>query len=223
MGTPQQVVTASGQVIWDAHYGAFGQATVTTEIIKNNLRLAGQYFDEETGLHYNYFRYYDPSIGRYITNDPVGLAGGINAYAYVGGNPLYWIDPLGLFSAADLPSVPQPIVDYAAGLFDASSFGIFRIIREGLGIDGGIDTECSSAYRAGTITDDVIGFASRIKAIGKAGKYLLDVRKWRDNSKIPIDIRWKSIKLARDNYHKALTDGVVDSIRDEAIDSILGF
>ena len=57
---------------------------------------AGQYYDQETGLHYNYFRYYDPSTGRYITSDPIGLAGGLNMYAYVGNNPLYWIDPLGL-------------------------------------------------------------------------------------------------------------------------------
>lgn len=96
LGTPQQVVTASGTLLWDASYTPFGQATVNTQTITNNLRLAGQYFDAETGLHYNYFRYYDPEIGRYITSDPIGLAGGINTYAYVGGNPLYWIDPLGL-------------------------------------------------------------------------------------------------------------------------------
>ncbi|WGZ96377.1 MAG: polymorphic toxin-type HINT domain-containing protein [Candidatus Thiothrix putei] len=96
LGTPQQVVTASGTVLWDASYTPFGQASVNTKTITNNLRLAGQYYDAETGLHYNYFRYYDPEIGRYITSDPIGLAGGINTYAYVGGNPLYWIDPLGL-------------------------------------------------------------------------------------------------------------------------------
>ncbi len=96
LGTPQQVVTASGQVIWDAYYSAFGKATVTTDVITNNLRLAGQYFDAETGLHYNYFRYYDPSTGRYVTSDPTDLIGGINVYGYVKGNPFYWIDPFGL-------------------------------------------------------------------------------------------------------------------------------
>ncbi|WP_241228060.1 RHS repeat-associated core domain-containing protein, partial [Pectobacterium wasabiae] len=56
----------------------------------------GQYADEETGLHYNLFRYYDPTVGRFTTPDPIGLAGGINLYQYAP-NPLGWVDPLGLF------------------------------------------------------------------------------------------------------------------------------
>ncbi len=56
----------------------------------------GQYYDGESNRHYNYFRDYDPSIGRYIESDPVGLAGGINTYLYVHGDPVNWIDPLGL-------------------------------------------------------------------------------------------------------------------------------
>ena len=59
------------------------------------MRLPGQYFDEESGLHYNRHRYYDPHCARYISQDPIGLAGGGNAYSYVA-NPITWIDPLGL-------------------------------------------------------------------------------------------------------------------------------
>ena len=58
--------------------------------------LPGQYYDQETGLYYNYFRYYDPSTGRYITADPIGLVAGPNLYAYVSNNPLVYIDPYGL-------------------------------------------------------------------------------------------------------------------------------
>jgi RHS repeat-associated protein len=61
-----------------------------------NLRYPGQYYDSETGLNYNYARDYDAQIGRYVENDPIGLAGGSNVYAYVGGNPIRRVDPFGL-------------------------------------------------------------------------------------------------------------------------------
>jgi len=59
------------------------------------LRYAGQYADSETGLHYNLFRYYDPQVGRFTVQDPIGLEGGWNLYHYAP-NPLSWMDPLGL-------------------------------------------------------------------------------------------------------------------------------
>jgi RHS repeat-associated protein len=68
----------------------------TGMLFEHNLRFPGQYYDEETGLHYNYFRTYDSSTGRYLESDPIGLWGGLNSYGYVGSNPLSAIDPLGL-------------------------------------------------------------------------------------------------------------------------------
>jgi RHS repeat-associated protein len=102
LGTPRRATNAQGDVVWSWDSDAFGTTAAnddpdndgTAAII--NLRFAGQYYDAETGLHYNYFRYYDPRTGRYVTSDPIGLDGGLNTYGYVSGNPLMYVDPMGL-------------------------------------------------------------------------------------------------------------------------------
>ncbi|MCP3889396.1 MAG: hypothetical protein GY702_11070 [Desulfobulbaceae bacterium] len=97
LGTPQKLTAVNGAVVWSALYTAFGEAQVIpASSVENCLRFAGQYYDDESGLHYNYFRFYDPMIGRYLKADPIGLDGGINLYAYVQCNPLSWGDPWGL-------------------------------------------------------------------------------------------------------------------------------
>ena len=96
LGTPQQVVDNTGTVVWKAVYPPFGRAQVLVGTITNNIRFKGQYFDAETGLHYNFHRYYDPETGRYISADPIGLAGGNNLFAYVQNDPVNFVDPWGL-------------------------------------------------------------------------------------------------------------------------------
>ncbi len=96
LNTPQVISDAQGDSVWQADYSPFGQASVSaSSTITFNLRFPGQYFDAETGLHYNYYRIYDPATGRYIQSDPIGLEGGLNTYEYVGGNPNTRYDPDG--------------------------------------------------------------------------------------------------------------------------------
>jgi len=96
LGTPQLVTDHQGDVVWEARYKVYGSVVqYEVEAVENNIRFQGQYFDVETGLHYNRNRYYHPVVGRFTTVDPIGLLGGTNNYEYVL-NPLTWIDPLGL-------------------------------------------------------------------------------------------------------------------------------
>jgi len=110
-GLPRELTGADGSVVWRAVYRAWGSTLRTeqaagenTEPVYQSLRYQGQYFDAETGLHYNRFRYYDPDAGRFVSQDPIGLAGGVNLYQYAP-NPLSWVDPLGLARKCE-PSSP---------------------------------------------------------------------------------------------------------------------
>ncbi|MFH4845899.1 RHS repeat-associated core domain-containing protein, partial [Klebsiella pneumoniae] len=117
LGTPKALTDASGQVVWKASYSPFGKASITTQGPTFNLRFPGQYYDAETGLHYNWRRYYDPNTGRYITSDPIGLAGGINTYAYALSNPIGNADPTGEFVPLLLGAYVA--IDFALSAWDA--------------------------------------------------------------------------------------------------------
>ena len=101
LGTPIAAHDAKGEAVWTAEYEAWGrirQETVSDDPKVNiPFRFQGQYYDKESGLHYNRFRYYDPEIGRFVSQDPIGLDGGLNIYVYVK-NPVQWVDPSGLDS-----------------------------------------------------------------------------------------------------------------------------
>jgi len=100
LGTSHEL-TDEGNITWSGIYDIYG--SISGRYIgesDNRIRFQGQYADTEIGLHYNCFRYYDPELGRYINQDPVGLVGGLNQYEYTQ-NPLNWTDPLGLSGRGD--------------------------------------------------------------------------------------------------------------------------
>ena len=104
LGTPQKLVDSSGTVVWSATYTAFGEAQIEIETVTNNLRFPGQYYDAESGLHYNFNRYYDSDPGRYTRLDPIGFAGGdANWYGYVRNTPVNALDPRGLVQLTGCP------------------------------------------------------------------------------------------------------------------------
>ena len=101
LDTPRVVIDRQGRQRWTWLAEPFGNSAPVTNplgfgMVNLNLRMPGQYFDSESGLSYNYFRNYDAGVGRFTQSDPIGLAGGLNTYAYVGGNPLSFTDPQGL-------------------------------------------------------------------------------------------------------------------------------
>ncbi len=100
--TPTKLTTTAKSVVWDRFQTPFGENAALTGTKETNIRLPGQYFDFESNYHYNLMRDYDAKTGRYLQSDPIGLAGGLNRYGYVGGNPVNFVDPTGENPAASL-------------------------------------------------------------------------------------------------------------------------
>jgi len=101
LGTPREMVDRYGRIAWRADYYVWGEVREKKAVeIDCPVKFQGQWFDEESGLHYNRFRYYDPNSGRFICCDPIGLIGGVNEYHYVT-NPVRLIDPWGLLEKGD--------------------------------------------------------------------------------------------------------------------------
>jgi RHS repeat-associated protein len=201
LNTPRRVTDPSDNEIvwrWDSEpYGATEadeDPDDDTNALTYNLRFPGQYFDDETGLHYNYFRDYDSTIGRYVESDPVGLWAALSTYPYGNSNPLMVFDPYGLFGMDDVfgavyhvtggwtPS--QTVVDLSAGfgdgIVDVLSFGYVELgdVRQRLGIDGGVD-ECSWIYRGGHFAGATSGVVLTGAALAKVAGWTVSFDRYR--------------------------------------------
>ena len=97
ISVPQRITDENGDFVWEGYHNGFGDVTVTQEALVNNLRFPGQYFDQESRLHYNFYRYYDPESGRYLSPDPLWYSGGgVNLYTYTNNNPTNYVDYFGM-------------------------------------------------------------------------------------------------------------------------------
>ena len=173
LNAPQVVTDATGRVVWSATYDPFGKATITGNL-KLNLRADGQYEDSETGLYYNWYRYYNPSLGRYITSDPLGLAAGNNTYIYVNGNPINYTDPMGLLgwdsNIGGSIEVMTPFGGFGATL--SGSFGYYWDPKYGI---------LSGQNGAAVTTGGFIGWpghALQYPQVQKNSPYAMDKTHW---------------------------------------------
>lgn len=170
-GLPEAMTSESGQLVYEARHILWGQETEavsahTVLTVGQNLRFAGQYFDAETGLHYNTFRFYAPECGRFTQPDPIGLAGGLNLYQYAP-NPIKWIDPLGL--------------DYTTWQIHSPGYG--DVVQKGLHFyaPGGVELSVRPDNKGGIIFKNAIpneaGTPKVTKAIALAKEHFeKDVR-----------------------------------------------
>jgi len=184
LGTPKRMTDDDRSVVWAADSWPFGETMLSVTTVPNNLRFPGHYSDEESGLHYNYFRFYDPSTGRYLRSDPAGLIGGLNTFLYANANSLRFFDKFGLVGIGPGPGIPEPFPSgtplegsvgleayfiVGGGVNIAVSEGTLEFTgRLGLGFGGGLSFDpdggpsphsksCGSGYIARTTVDGSIG------------------------------------------------------------------
>ena len=145
LDTPRAITNNVGSTVWKwDNIDPFGKNAPTNLGIDFNLRFSGQYSDSETGLFYNYFRYYNPIIGRYIQPDPIGLAGGFDLYAYVGQNPINFVDPLGLKADLNFFGIQEP--QYWRAMKYNEQKDWFSVAGHGNAIGGIYDKGLYSSY-----------------------------------------------------------------------------
>jgi RHS repeat-associated protein len=164
-------------------YTPFGQGTATGEASANDSQYTARENDG-TGLYFYRARYFDAQLKRFVSQDPVGLGGGINQSAFVDGDPVSMVDPFGLFGWADMPDLSKA-ANFSAGFGDAltSGFGLFdtsltELAREQFGSNDSVD-KCSDAYRYGGYGADAWAMAFGTAAVARGLGWTVSFDKYR--------------------------------------------
>ncbi len=173
LGTPQSMTAINGAVVWSARYSSFGKATIGVENIVNNIRYPGQYYDNETGLYYNWYRYYDIETGRYLSIDPLKQKGGINLYLYCLGDPVNLYDYDGCRSLPFWPKGPLSGKEKVGLIMDAAKL---EKVQEKTGMDPYDLQETVGRQRK---SDELLNAKNNlIDCYNKKRKWLNDCKKW---------------------------------------------
>lgn len=166
LGSTLALADSTATVQTQYTFDPFGNTTSTGASSTNALQYTGRENDG-SGTYYYRARYYNATLGRFISEDPVGFLGGqANLYAYVGDDPIDFTDPYGLFGWEDLPTIPQPIVDFVSGASDTLSFGLTNWVRNQMGTNDLVN-KCSGSYLGGELTG--VGLSTAIGGAAGAG------------------------------------------------------
>lgn len=196
LNAPRAILDSQHRVVWQWYSGAFGETFPEEDPDGNgikfeyNLRFPGQYWDKETNLHYNYFRDYDPEIGRYIQSDPIGLLGGLNTYGYVEQNPLSFVDPKGL--------LPDAIFDIGFIAIDVASYAYNKI----RGCDTSEDIASLKANTLGLFIPGVTGLGLGVRIYGNGSRTISVLGKNPDYIKLANKLGAKHFSVPTDAWNK---------------------
>ena len=207
IGVPRELTDENGKLCWYGDYTGWGKLKDEYALVENihqPFRLQNQYADEETGLHYNFFRYYEPNIGRFTQLDPIGLAGGENLYRFEG-NIQNQTDPLGLFA---------PAAGYAGYMLWGMLFGTIHGTMEAMeeskqsSESSASKTECSGKCKPKCPDDEFKKLTDDVNSAKKEAGQLGGCKKGMGSYDINIRSKaWKQLALARSIRENKCWDG----------------
>lgn len=199
-----------GDVIASYSYAPYG-AAATADSGQTNFQFTGRENDGAANLYYYRARYYSPALSRFISEDPIGLSGGVNLYTYVYGDPVSLVDPYGL-----VDSLPQWVVDgftgFGDGVYAAITLGLgdLQDVRDLLQIDGGINP-CSDIYGALNTAGNIVGGTALggavfTKVAGPVGNWIRFGKSYSQNLKAPVkfSLRWGASEAKKGKYLKQI-------------------